>query len=260
MKKRHLLTLFALASFTTLLSPITSVAAPANNAEMQKTIREYIMKNPEVIVQSLQEYQQKQMSDTQKSFKKVQEAAPKYADKLFRSPTDPVAGNPKGTITIVEFSDYQCSHCTTMSPVLSKIIKQNPNVRVVLKEFPIRGPMSETAARAALAAQKQGKYYDFRVALMENQKGKLTEEFIMSQAKKLGLNVKKLKTDMDSKAVKDQLKQNQELAQKLKIMYTPVFFVAKTDIKTNAKPDEVAFIPGGIDGDRLNSIIKGIGS
>src|SRR6185295_1294162 len=71
---------------------------------------------------------------------------------LLNEKNDPVAGNKKGNITIVEFFDYQCSHCSNMTPVLQKIIKQNPNVRVVYKEYPIRGMISEYAARAALAA------------------------------------------------------------------------------------------------------------
>ncbi len=260
MKKRHLLISLAVASFVTLLSPVLTNAAPANKDQMQKAMRDYIMKNPEVIIQSLQDYQKKQMDDTQKSFKQVQAMAPKFADQLFRSTGDPVAGNPKGTVTIVEFSDYQCSHCLTMSPVLSKVIKDNPNVRVVLKEFPIRGPMSETAAKAALAAKQQGKYYEFRVALMENQKGKFSEEFIMSTAKKVGLNVKKLKADMNSKTVTDQIKKTQKLAQDLKIMYTPVFFVGKTNVTSKADPEDITFVPGGIDESRLNSIVKSMSS
>src|SRR5689334_12549783 len=74
---------------------------------------------------------------------------------LFHQNSDPVAGNPKGKVTVVEFFDYQCSHCMTMAPVIEAIIKNNPNVRVVFKDFPIRGPVSEFAAKAALAANKQ---------------------------------------------------------------------------------------------------------
>jgi protein-disulfide isomerase len=74
---------------------------------------------------------------------------------------DPIAGNPKGKVTLVEFFDYQCGHCIDMAPVIGEIIKANPNVRVIFKEFPIRGPVSDYAARAALAANKQGKYYQF---------------------------------------------------------------------------------------------------
>lgn len=227
--------------------------------QIENTVREFILKNPQVLVQSLQNYQAKQAEETQKTFLKIQEMAPKYADKIFRETTDPVAGNPKGTVTLVEFSDYQCSHCISMNTIVDNLIKQNPNLRVVLKEFPIRGPLSETAAKAALAAQKQGKYYEFRFALMKNASG-LTEDGIYKIAQSVGLDVSKLKTDMKSDAVSQQIKNNYKLAENLKLIYTPVFFIAKTNLSTSANPNEIIFIPGGIDQEQLNKAISKMSS
>ncbi len=249
-----------IASLMGFSATASAADAAMQKKEMQTVVHDYILQNPEVIVQSLQSFQQKQMEQTQKSFSKIQEMAPKYSDRLFHQSTDPIAGNPKGTVTLVEFSDYQCGHCINMSPVVDALIKKNPNLRVVLKEFPIRGPLSETAAKAAIAAQKQGKYYDFRVALMSNKNGSLTEEGIYNTAKSVGIDVNKLKTDMKSNEVNQQIKNNYKLAQDLQLMFTPVFFIAKSDINAKSKADEVVFIPGGVDIEQLNQAIAKLSS
>lgn len=258
-KKSHQLIGIAIASLIGF-----NAAAHADTAmqkkEVQTIVHDYIMQNPEVLVQSLQTFQQKQMEQTQKSFTKIQEIAPKFSDRLFHQSTDPVAGNPNGTVTLVEFSDYQCGHCINMSPVVDSLIKQNPNLRVVVKEFPIRGPLSETAAKAAIAANKQGKYYDFRVALMNNKNGQLTENDIYTIAKSVGLDVNKLKEDMKKDDVNQQIKNTYKLAQDMKVMFTPVFFFAKSKVDANAKPTDIIFIPGGADIEQFNQAIKKVGS
>jgi protein-disulfide isomerase len=218
----------SLMGFSATVSADTAI----QKKEVQTIVHDYIVQNPEVLVQSLQSFQQKQMEQTQKSFTKIQEMAPKFSDRLFHQTTDPVAGNPKGTVTLVEFSDYQCGHCITMSAVVDALIKKNPNLRVVMKEFPIRGPISEVAAKAAIAAQKQGKYYDLRVALMDSKNGTLTEDNIYTIAK----------------------------SQDLKLMFTPVFFIAKSDINSKSSPDSVVFIPGGVDIEQLNQAIAKLSS
>ena len=170
---------------------------------------------------------------------------------LLHASNDPVAGNPKGKITVVEFFDYQCGHCMSMAPVIASIIKNNPNVRVVFKDFPIRGPVSEFAARAALAANKQGKYYEFNHALLTANQP-LTEQSILEIAKSTGLNIKQLKKDMDSKAVENQLKANFNLALNLKLTGTPAFFISKTDAKDSSN---INFILGEMSQSELQSAI-----
>lgn len=149
---------------------------------------------------------------------------------LFHNPGDPVAGNPKGKVTVVEFFDYQCSHCVNMLSVMDAIIKTNPDVHIVFKEFPIRGPISEFAARAALAANKQGKYIQFNHALfMTNLM--LTEETVLQIAKSTGLNMTKLKKDMSNSSIYNQLNHNLKLAHNLNVTGTPAFFIGKTNAK-----------------------------
>lgn len=152
----------------------------------------------------------------------------KPVNDLLRQPNDPVAGNPKGKITVVEFFDYQCGHCASMAPVMSAIIKANPNVRVVFKEFPIRGPMSDFASRAALAANKQGMYYDFSHAMLSTGQP-LTEELVLSLAKDQGLDINKLKKDMNSNSVREQIAANRQLGNDLQLSGTPAFFIGKTN-------------------------------
>ncbi len=163
-------------------------------------------------------------------FAVIAKAAP--VTELLNKPNDPVAGNPHGAVTVVEFFDYQCSHCISMAPVVAAIIQANPDVRFVFKELPIRGPMSELASRAALAANKQGKYYPFSHALLSSNQP-ITEAFIFETAKKVGLNVSKLKKDMNSPAVANELKSNFNLAAQLQVSGTPAFFIAKTGTRNS---------------------------
>lgn len=177
-------------------------------------------------------------------------------DALFHHANDPIAGNRKGDVTVVEFFDYQCSHCVSMAPVIASIISSNPNVRVVFKEFPIRGPMSERASLAALAANRQGKYYVFSHALLTTNLT-LSDATIMDIAKSVGLNIPQLKKDMESSAIKSQLQANFRLASELNINGTPAFFVGKTNA-TNSK--SVNFILGEMSESELQDAIKNSGS
>jgi protein-disulfide isomerase len=151
-------------------------------------------------------------------------AAIGLSNQLLRDPAAPVLGNVNGDVTLVKFTDYQCSFCKAAEPRIDKLLTDDPNVRVVVKEFPILGPMSVVAAKAALAAQRQGKYHDFHKALMAH-RGQLSETVIFSAAAKVGLDVAKLKADMVSSQVADQLIANFNLARSLKISLTPAYIV-----------------------------------
>ncbi len=248
-----------------LASGAISAQTPADTAsslqkkQIETIVHDYIIQNPEIVIQSLQGYQQKQIAEQSQKFKKIQESSPKFASELFHQASDPVAGNPKGTVTIVEFFDYQCPHCIDMTATLENLIKTHPNVKVVFKEFPIRGPMSEIATRAALAAQKQGKYFDLHLAMMNSKTEPLTENIIYDLAKTAGLNVDQLKKDMKDKSVDDQIKTNYTLAKNLEIMFTPVFFIAKSDVSNTSKPEKIAFIPGQVSAPQLTEVVEKIG-
>lgn len=223
---------------------------PAERAKIESVVHDYLLRKPEVMVEVMQVLQRKQYDEAQKTVKQTQQTAGNFSKNLFQEKNDPVSGNPNGKITIVEFFDYQCAHCIDVAPVVKEIIKSNPDVRVVYKEFPIRGPISEFAARAALAANKQGKYDELSHGILNATKP-LTKENILDVARNMGINMDQLKKDMDSKSIEEQLQANIKLAQNLKLFGTPAFFVGKI----NGNASDVNYIPGQIDQKQLQDII-----
>jgi protein-disulfide isomerase len=157
---------------------------------------------------------------------RMKEGAKKYAADLFNRPDAIVAGNPNGDVTIVEFFDYKCGYCRKIVPELSQLIKQDGNIRLVMKEFPILSRDSEMAARAAVASVKQGKYWDFHIALMSADE--ITQESVMAIAKGVGIDTVKLAADMAAPSSSDVISRNHELAQKLGIEATPTFYIGDT--------------------------------
>lgn len=222
--------------------------SPAERAKIESVVHQYLISKPEVLIEAMQVLQQKQMQQADQTIKQTKQTASTYTSQLFNQANDPIAGNPSGKVTVVEFFDYQCPHCVDMAPVMSAIIKANPDVRVVYKEFPIRGPMSDFAARAALAANKQGKYVDFSHALLTSNKP-LTQEIVFSIAKDQGINVDQLKKDMADASITAQLKSNMTLAQNLKLFGTPALFIGKTNGGT------IEYIPGFLSQQELQKII-----
>lgn len=223
--------------------------------QIQDVVHDYLLQNPEILIQSLQSYQHKEMEQAKKTMEKTQSSSPQFADALFHQANDPVIGNPQGKVTVTEFFDYQCPHCVEMAPVLEGLIKSNPNVKVVLKEFPIRGPMSEMASRAALAAKEQGKYFELHKAIMESKQQPLTEDAIYQMAASVGIDVAKLKTAMKSAAVAQEIGDNYKLAQQLQLLGTPAFFIAKSDVNKNSPATAIIFIPGQINAAQMNQAI-----
>jgi protein-disulfide isomerase len=156
--------------------------------------------------------------------KDAQAAAIAKVTELLRDANAPVIGDPNAAVTIVEFFDYQCSFCKAAEPRIEALLKENKNVKLVLKEFPILTPESRVATKAALAAVKQGKYAAFHQAMMLH-KGQLKIENVWDYAAQVGLDVARLKKDMDSPEIADQIISNFNLARALKISVVPGFFV-----------------------------------
>ncbi len=231
----------------------TTTLTPGQKAQVETIIHDYIMKNPDVVIEAVKGMQEKQFDQMRQ---KTQEVALKKAGDIFNAAIDPVVGNPKGKVTLVEFFDYQCPHCVDMAPAIEGLVKSNAGLRVVLKEFPIRGEVSVYAAKAALAANKQGKYWEFHQALMKSgSAAPLTDDSVLAAAKSVGLDMDKLKTDMNSDAVDQQVKGNYKLAQDLQLMGTPALFIAKTTLPKDATPTVIEFIPGQVDQKYLQSSI-----
>jgi len=217
---------------------------------IEKVIHDYLVNNPEVLIEASQALQKKQQDNMRQQARSAIES---NASQLFSGKLTTL-GNPKGNVTLVEFFDYQCVHCKKMAPVVESLLEKDKNLRVIYKEFPIFGKTSEVASRAALAAAMQGKYKEFHEVLIVKEK-RLSDKEIFSVAKKVGLNVKQLKKDMQSKQVTDTLAENKKLAEKMMLMGTPAFVIAKTPNGTYKKGSEPAFIPGAASEDTLQDLI-----
>lgn len=201
---------------------------------IQQIAHDYLVKNPQVLIEASQTLQKQQY---EKATKASEAAVAKNAKQLFDSTGKPVVGNKNGSIVMVEFFDYQCPHCIDMAPLLGKIIKANPNLKVIFAELPIFGAASKYAAEAALASMQQGKYYAFHNALF-NAGSRLTNAKTLKIAKSVGLNINKLKKDMKSKAIAAQIKSNFNLAKEIKLIGTPTFAIG------NLKANKFSFVPG----------------
>lgn len=199
-------------------------SAPGADPVLEQAIRDYILAHPEVIAESLDKYQQQQ--EEAKKLAHAQ-AVKDLKPKLENEPASPVLGNPAGDVTVVEFLDYRCPYCKAMHQPIADMIAADGNVRVVIKEFPILGDDSLVAARAALAAGKQGKYAEMHTALMTF-KGKLSAQDVENTATKLGLDIVRLKDDMAAPEVDQELQQNYNLAESLGINGTPAFIIGQT--------------------------------
>lgn len=219
--------------------------------EVEKVIHDYLLTHPEILLEASQILQQKQQEAMQQQ---AQVAIKENASQLFNDNLTMV-GNPKANVTLVEFFDYQCIHCKKMDPIIQDLLKKDKNLKIIFKEFPIFGKTSELAAQAALAAAMQGKYLTMHDALIKQSKA-LSEESILTTAKSLGLNMLKLKTDMDSGTVTAELNANRKLAEQLHLMGTPAFIIASTpggNLQDNSKP---IFIPGATSEQSLQDFIQ----
>ena len=218
-------------------SEATSITAEQRKA-FESVIRDYLLKNPIIIRQAIDALRARD-----EAAKKVKATAALYnhKDELFHDRTSPVGGNPLGDITIVQFFDYICGYCKRVAGTLKAVMKKDPNLRVVYKEFAILGPQSITASRAALAAQKQGKYIEFHEGLMA---GQADEDSIASLANKLRMDYSQLLRDMADPNIQKALQNNYQLANILGIKGTPVFVIGER------------LIPGAVGEGMLTQIIK----
>jgi len=214
----------------------------SQRSEIEQLIEEYLISHPEVILESVQNYRERQ--ETERIERGVSELKARMVD-LERDPETPVAGNPDGDITLVEFFDYNCGYCKIALTTIRELLEEDPGVRLVLKEFPILSEGSEYAARAALAAGVQGRYFEFHSSLMEI-RGQISEQAVLEVAAQVGLDVAKLKKDMEAESIISQLESNRELARSLNINGTPTFVIR----------DQI--IPGAVDAKALRELIREI--
>lgn len=189
--------------------------------EFEQRVRDYILSNPEVVVQAFQLWQAQQQVQQQE---RVSATIRQRSAQLLADPESPVGGNPDGDVTVVEFFDYNCGYCKQVAPVMQAVEQEDSGVRIVYKEFPILGPVSEYAARAALAARAQGKYLALHNAMI-NSRQRLSETLILEYAQNVGLDIDRLKIDMQADEIDAQFARNKTLARDLNITGTPGFVI-----------------------------------
>jgi protein-disulfide isomerase len=194
---------------------------PEETLAIEQVVRDYLLEHPEVIMQALEVLQERERIAAEA---RQREAIAAAQSDLLEDPQTPVWGNVDGDVVIVEFFDYRCAYCRRVAPTLHQVIKNDGNIKLVLKEFPILGEASVLAARAALAAARQGKYDALHWKLML-QPGQISEDSIMAMAEEVGLDVDQLKRDMSHPEVEQQIERNHALARRLNITGTPAFVV-----------------------------------
>ena len=202
--------------------PSTPIPADAPDAFGER-VRAYLLAHPQVIVEAVQIFQQRQQAAQTEAAKQT---IVTRADEIFRHPASPVGGNPDGDVTLVELFDYNCRYCRASAPVLREVPGNDRQLRFVFKEFPILGPGSTFAARAALAAQRQGKYGPLHDALFQLQ-GSLSEQSVLATATAIGLDLEQLKRDMADPSIEAEIARNHELAAALGITGTPSWVVGE---------------------------------
>ncbi len=196
-------------------------------ADVEKIIKNYIISNPEVLMEAISNpkaqkaYEEKQRAQ-QKA--KAQSAIKDNAKSLFHSSFSPVGGNKNGDVAIIEFFDYNCPYCRKSAKQLNTFLKTDDKVKVIYKEFPIFGGASLQAAKAALASKKQGKYKQFHESLLAGKK-RLTPPAIFAKAKEVGLDIARLKKDMESEEIKKEIAEVARVASELGIQGTPAYLI-----------------------------------
>jgi protein-disulfide isomerase len=193
---------------------------PVRRGDFEALLNAYFDAHPEVIAEASQKLRARQVAQRQAQ---GQRALAENRAALFEDRLDPVIGNPRGDVTLVEFFDNECPFCKQLSPSIEQLVSEDSGVRVVFKEYPILGPASEISARFALAAIGQGKYAQFHNALMKDKtpEHQLAEPHILAIAAEAGLDVERLKRDAAQPSISARIEVNRSLARRLTISGTP---------------------------------------
>ncbi|WP_232830327.1 DsbA family protein [Oceanicella sp. SM1341] len=206
---------------------------------LRAEIRAYLLDNPEVIYEAIQELEKRRKAASATA---EQTMVRDNATALFDDGFSNVDGNPEGTLTLVEFFDYRCGYCKRAHDDILKLVAEDGDIRFIRKEFPILGPDSLLASRAAIAAQLQGDeevYLDFSNAMMEFG-GPLTETTIDRLAERAGVDVEKMHAEMESDEVNRRIQANHDLAQALQIGGTPTFVIGEKLVRGYLPYEEMA--------------------
>ena len=191
----------------------TRSAAPTDKAAIEQVVRDYLLENPEILPEAMQRLQQRE----------AQKQLASAGDDLEKAFPGAVLGNPAGSVTLIEFTDYACGYCRASVPEVEALIAANPDLKVVIRELPILSPASADAARWALAAAEQGRFEAFHKAMFAA--GRPDGQSIEQAARAAGLDLDRARRTAAEPRIEAELKQNLTFAQQLRIDGTPAFVV-----------------------------------
>jgi protein-disulfide isomerase len=223
------------------LAAAPALAQSFNNAqrgEIESIIKEYIIAHPEVLQDAMAELEKRQnAADLEKQVTGVKQ----NKEVLFNSTHQVTLGNPKGDVTMVEFFDYNCGYCKKAMGDMLTLLKTDPNLKVVLKEYPVLGPGSLEAAQVAVAARMQDKtgkkYLDFHQRLLGGH-GPADKARALAAAKDAGFDIARLEKDMASDEVRETLKENMKVADAIGLNGTPSYIIG-SDVVIGAQGYDV---------------------
>ena len=224
-------------------APVAETAAPAAPVAAAastdvETIKSVLNSNPEIVFEAMQRYQIQQEEERQKA---AAEKIKQNIKEITEYEGAAVVGNPNGSITLVEFFDFSCGFCHRLFPELNEVMANNKDVKFVFKPMAFVAPYSDLAARAALAADKQGKFVEMHNALFTVE-GPLDEAKVKELAEKIGLDADKLLADAESEEVKAIMAANDNLAGNIQVGGVPTLILNGELLQT-------------IDGDTIQSRI-----
>lgn len=224
MRRFRALSSLLLAS-TLSLAPLGHASAftPEETGEIEAIVRDYLIRNPQVLLEALDALEGQRMAETQEL---QREAIAQASEELAATPEGTAAGNPEGDVTLVEFFDYNCSFCRRAHGDMKALIDSDPDLRVVLKEIPVLGPQSEEASRVSLAVRHLApeRYTEFHDALISGE-GLADETSALATAVRLGLDETELREAMDGPDVESALQEGARLASLLQITGTPSYVI-----------------------------------
>jgi protein-disulfide isomerase len=233
------------------LAPAAQAQSGVFNEQQKQAIgevvKDYLLKNPEVLTEVIAELEKRQAEAQQVA---QASAVQETKQSLLNAPHSYVAGNPSGDVTLVEFFDYNCGYCKKALADVQTLVKADPKLRVVLKDFPVLGPDSVEASRVALAVGKQlqgEKMMSYHVKLLES-RGRVNGERAMAVAKDMGVDMAKLQKDIEGAEVRNALQENMALGDKLSLTGTPAFIIGET------------VIPGAVGAEPLKQVVNNVRS
>src|ERR1700679_2068510 len=217
--------LFALAICSAPPAASAQSFSDAQRGDIETIVKNYLVTHPEVVEEAMAELSKRQAAA---EAEKSEAAVSENAEKIFNSPRGVVLGNKDGDVTFVEFFDYNCGYCKRAMADMMDLMKTDPKLKVVLKEFPVLSPGSVEAAQVAVAVRMQDptgkKYMDFHQKLLGG-RGPADKAHALAAAKEVGFDMSRIEKDMNSDEVKATIDEDMKLADALGVNGTPSYIV-----------------------------------